>query len=148
MKKNLFSLLSILFMAAVCTGFASCGGDDDDGSKNAAYDKMILGEWVINVNPQEYMGRSSRVIFFADGKYEAKDYYNFNVTDERDVPFTELNGKISGTWAISRNRITIDGYSQIAGDYIIDGLVENGMRLIRADSPNEYPYLIGGWHNR
>ena len=32
MKKRVFMWLSILFLAAVCVGFASCGDDDDDGN--------------------------------------------------------------------------------------------------------------------
>ena len=31
MKKKIFSWLSIFFVAALCIGFASCGGGDDDG---------------------------------------------------------------------------------------------------------------------
>ena len=31
MKKKIFSWLSIFFVAALCVGFASCGGGDDDG---------------------------------------------------------------------------------------------------------------------
>ena len=31
MKKKLFSMLAIFFVAALCVGFTSCGDDDDDG---------------------------------------------------------------------------------------------------------------------
>ena len=95
-----------------------------------------------------------RTLFTADwdkegaGTYEAKDYYNDDATDEWDYSFSGLSGKVSGTWSISDKRLSIKGSSQIAGEYIIEGLVVNGCRLVRASNPDEYPYLLGGWHQR
>lgn len=39
MKKKLFSLFAIFFVAVLCVGFASCGDDDDD-------DNVAVGTWV------------------------------------------------------------------------------------------------------
>lgn len=123
--------------------------DGDEYKKTElTYDMLILGEWYIHIDPQNFFGKGTRVMFKYDGTYEAKDYIDFEADYELDYTFSSLKGKVSGTYTITSTSISIKGQSQIAGDYIIDGLVVNGCRLIRASNPNEYPYLIGGWHNR
>ena len=123
--------------------------DGDEYKKTElTYDMLMLGEWYIHVDAQNTPGKGSRVMFKYDGTYEARDYVDFEADDEWDYAFNSLKGKVSGTYTITKTSISIKGQSQIAGDYIIDGLVVNGCRLIRASNPNEYPYLIGGWHNR
>ena len=118
---------------------------------------LILGEWYLHVggiNTDGVEGKGTRVVFSADwneegtGTYEAKDYYNDDAIDEWDYSFSGLSGTVSGTWSITGNRLSIKGASQIAGEYIIEGLVVNGCRLVRASNPDEYPYLLGGWHQR
>lgn len=244
MKKHLLNWMTILMVAIVCGGFASCGDDDDDnGNKNEettssiigtwkdawsdgprgytaysffedgtglmfdkgngaerftytynaqtrivsieyseydkedmtvssitssslimdgdeykktelTYDMLILGEWYLHVDARNSSGKGTRVVFTADwnvegtGTYEAKDYYNDDATDEWNYSFSGLSGKVSGTWSMSNNKLSIKGQSQIAGDYLIEGLVVNGCRLVRASHPDEYPYLLGGWHDR
>ena len=119
-----------------------------------SYSMLILGEWYLHVDARNSSGKGTRVVFTADwdkegtGTYEAKDYYNDEATDEWDYSFSGLSGKVSGTWSISDKRLSIKGSSQIAGEYIIEGLVVNGCRLVRASNPDEYPYLLGGWHQR
>jgi hypothetical protein len=129
--------------------------DSDEYKKSElTYNMLILGEWFMNVDARNSFGKGTRVLFSADwekegtGTFEAKDYYNDDVMDEWDYSFYGLKGKVGGTWSINGNKISITGNTQIAGEYIIDGLVVNGCRLIRASHPDEYPYLIGGWENR
>lgn len=123
-------------------------GGDEYKKTELTHDMLILGEWYIHVDPQNSTGKGSRVMFYCDGTYEAKDYVDFDADDEWYYAFGGLKGKVSGTYTITNTSISIKGQSQIAGNYIIDGLVVNGCRLIRASNPNEYPYLLGGWHNR
>lgn len=129
--------------------------DGDEYKKvELTYDMLILGEWYLHVDARNSSGKGTRVVFTADwnvegtGSYEAKDYYNDDATDEWYYSFNGLSGKVSGTWSITDKRLSIKGASQIAGEYIIEGLVVNGCRLVRASNPDEYPYLFGGWHQR
>ena len=132
--------------------------DGDEYKKvELTYDMLILGEWYLHVggiNTDGVSGKGTRVVFTADwdvegtGTYEAKDYYNYDASDEWDYSFSGLSGKVSGTWSITDKRLSIKGASQIAGEYIIEGLVVNGCRFVRASNPDEYPYLFGGWHQR
>lgn len=129
--------------------------DGDEYKKvELTYDMLILGEWFLHVDPRSSFGKGTRVNFQADsyvqgkGTYEAKDYYNDDATNEWDSSFYVLKGKVSGTWSITGKRLSIKGSSQIVGEYIIEGLVVDGCRLVKASSPNEYPYLLGGWHQR
>lgn len=115
--------------------------DGDEYKKTElTYDMLILGKWLLHVRGDNgTFTRQSKVTFWADGKYSAKDYTNYG---------KELQGIFDGTWSIAGNRLSINGQSQIAGEYIIDGLVVNGCRLIRASHTDEYPYLVGGWEDR
>ena len=130
---------------------------DEYKKSELTYSMLILGEWYLHVggiNTDGIAGKGTRVLFTSDwnvegtGTYEAKDYYNYDATDEWDYSFSGLSGKVSGMWTITDNRLSIKGQSQIAGEYIIEGLVVNGCRLVRASNPDEYPYLFGGWHQR
>lgn len=104
---------------------------------------LILGEWFLHVGSEKV----TRVMFRYDGIYEAKDY-DSSSSDEFNSSFLGLSGKVSGTYSISGNNISIKGESQISGEYIIDGLVVNGLRFIKKETPDAYPYLIGGYNNR
>lgn len=128
---------------------------DEYKKSELTYDMLILGEWYLHVDAYNSLGKSTRVLFSADyevegiGTYEAKDYYNGDGSGEEfHYSFYGLSNKVNGTWSISNNKLSIKGESQIAGDYIIEGLVVNGCRLIRESNPNEQPYLFGGWHDR
>lgn len=121
------------------------------------YDMLILGEWYLyvgGINTDGVIGKKTRVVFRADnyvegtGTYEAKDYYNYDDTDEWKHSFYGLSGRVNGTWSIKGERLSIKGSSQIAGEYIIADLVVDGCRLVRASNPEEFPYLIGGWYQR
>ena len=129
--------------------------DEEYKKSELTYDMLILGEWYLHVDAYNSLGKSTRVLFSADyevegiGTYEAKDYYNGDGSGEEfHYSFYGLSNKVNGTWSISNNKLSIKGKSQIAGDYIIEGLVVNGCRLIRESNPNEQPYLFGGWHDR
>lgn len=129
--------------------------DDDEYKKSElTYDMLILGEWYLHVDAYNSIGKSTRVLFSAGsvveglGTYEAKDYYDGAGSEDFYYSFSGLSNKVNGTWSISNNKLSIKGESQIAGDYIIEGLVVNGCRLIRESNPNEQPYLFGGWHDR
>lgn len=107
---------------------------------------LILGEWFLHVGDQE---KATRVIFRYDGTYEAKDYdFDTYLLEEIHYSFSALSGIVTGTYSISENIISIKGESQISGDYFIDGLVVNGLRFIKTETPEAYPYLIGGYHDR
>lgn len=115
------------------------------------YEYIILGQWLFHVNMNNPGNPAAttltRIIFNIDGTYEAKDKlsqaevdYSFNAPSLPDSKY--------GTYTIEDSFITFSGDSDIAGRYIIDGLVINGCRLIRADHPDEYPYIIGSWVDR
>lgn len=106
-------------------------------------DMLILGEWFLHVGSEKV----TRVMFRYDGTYEAKDY-DSSSSDEFNSSFLGLSGKVSGTYSILGNNISIKGESQISGEYIIDGLVVNGLRFIKKETPDAYPYLIGGYNDR
>ena len=48
-KKNIFRLMAILMVATLCTGFASCGDDDDDNGISSP----IVNTWVSTKNANE-----------------------------------------------------------------------------------------------
>ena len=58
MKKVNFKLMSVFLMICLCTGFISCGGDDDDSIDNASSSgvingidpKLFIGHWSFNGN--------------------------------------------------------------------------------------------------
>ena len=120
--------------------------DGDEYKKvELTYDMLILGEWLLHVNVQNSDEEHKTVVtFWADGKYEAEDYVGWYYGNS----LGDLQGTYNGTWSITDKRLSIKGSSQIAGEYIIEGLVVNGCRLVRASNPDEYPYLLGGWHQR
>ena len=48
MKKNILSLMSVLFVALAAFTFTSCGGDDDDkngGTPSTGFNNSLLGSW-------------------------------------------------------------------------------------------------------
>ena len=105
-------------------------------------DMLILGKWLFYVDLQNTPDSQAIVNFQNDGSYKAQDYiYHYNAPNE-------ILGNFTGTYTITDNSISITGDSQIAGEYIIDGLVINGCRFIKKDSPNTHPYLIGGYYER
>lgn len=119
------------------------------------YSMLILGEWLFHLTEQGDGERKTRVVFYSDwdvegtGTYEAKDYYDYKTCmEESEYSFSGLDGIVSGTWSINGDKLSITGQSQIAGEYIIEGLVANGCRLVRASNPDEYPYIVGGYHKR
>lgn len=113
------------------------------------YDMLILGEWYIHVGIGNGAETKTRVCFYCNGTFDAKDYAtDTDAMKETYQSFNSLSNIKKGTYSIKGKEININGSSQIAGIYIIDGLVANGFRFIRADKPNEYPYLIGGYHDR
>lgn len=155
-KENEYNSYSLIVKSLTTSVLEIGDGSDDDDAvviyrrTELAYDMLILGEWYLHVGVTIFdHERGTRVWFYADGHYEAKDYdpVPFPFT-EYDTSFNNLKGRVTGLWSIKKDIISINGTSQIAGRYIIDGLVINGMRLIRADYPDEYPYLFGGWNNR
>ena len=113
------------------------------------YDMLILGEWYLHVDMGNGSEKKTRVKFYYDGTFDAKDYAtDGEAMKETYQNFTSLTNMKHGTYTIKGKEINISGNTQIAGKYIIDGLVVNGLRFIRSDKPKEYPYLIGGYHNR
>ena len=67
------TLLSILFMAAMCVGFASCG-DDDESNTVSSFSKILReNKWIggdSDVTPTSYGGSISRetdIFYFLDG---------------------------------------------------------------------------------
>ena len=137
MKKKLFSYpLLLTLLSAVSIVFVAC--DKKDPIPN--YGDLIVGRWLLHVDPQNSPERKTVVEFSRNGTYKAEDYSGYNNKNT----LGNYQGTYDGTFAISDSKITITGSSQIAGVYIIEGLVENGCRFVRADYPNEYPYLVGG----
>lgn len=114
-------------------------------STKLSYEHIILGVWLLNVRKGENSWSNSIVRFNTNKSFEIKDevqntpIYSSWDQDE-DVKY--------GEYYIEGDMITFTGDSDIAGKYIIDALVINGCRLIRAETPNEYPRILGGWYNR
>lgn len=76
MKKLFMTLLSILFMAAMSVGFASCGDDDEKINSNtvSSFSKILReNKWIggdSDVTPTSYGGSISRetdIFYFLDG---------------------------------------------------------------------------------
>lgn len=154
MKYRIRYLLFVLLVSACNMAFTGCSSDSDESDMNfmkaTPYRTLILGEWYVHVNPHNDKNYpATRAWFYVDGTYEFKDYHDdVTASKESNDSFESLTGKGKGYYYIEDKNITIYGNSQICGKYIIDGLVVNGFRFIRADYPNEYPYLIGGYHHR
>lgn len=143
------------FLLVILGAFTSCNSDNGDENDvnligTTPYRTLILGEWYVHVNPyNDNNFPITRAWFYVDGTYEFKDYYADEAArKESNDSFESLTGKGKGYYYIEGKNIRINGNSQICGKYIIDGLVVNGFRFIRAGYPNEYPYLIGDYHNR
>lgn len=121
--------------------------DGEIYNKSELTEEMILlGEWLFYIDPSSMPDYMSRVKFFSDGTYA---YIDRVESSEVDVNFDSFADRVVyGRYYINNKNITFTGNSDIAGDYIIDALLINGMRLIRADHPNEHPYIIGNWVNR
>ena len=69
---------------------------------------LILGKWFLHVGSEKV----ARVMFRYDGTYEAKDY-DSSSSDEFNSSFLfGLSGKVSGTYSISGNNISVKGESQ------------------------------------
>lgn len=120
--------------------------DEEEYKKSElTYSMLIIGKWRLHVDVENSDEEQKSVVSFSpSGWYETKDYVGWSVGNS----LGELQGTYSGEWSINGDRLLIEGESRIAGEYIIEGLVVNGCRLVRASNPDEYPYLIGGWYDR
>lgn len=117
---------------------------DEYKKTDLTHSMLILGEWMLHVNVESEEEHKTIVDFNYDGTYEAQDYRGWYYGNSMG----DLIGTYTGTYNIAGNKIFITGQSQIAGEYIIEGLVANGCRLVRASNPDEYPYLFGGFYER
>ena len=105
MKKKIFSWLSIFFVAALCVGFASCGGGDDDGddtgqttgggsgAKEDFGSDGLKGVWVQN-NWKEIV--LERWYYYTPAGY---DTYHFDITETKGqaTMMIYLDGEGGGT---------------------------------------------------
>ena len=138
MEKKLFSMMTIVLMALVCTTFTSCGDDKDEDNKTVK--SPILGTWVISESGDDWS--STKIIVFnsngtgtqsisgyatANKKRESYSYsqsFTYNILSDRllQVHFEvgELYFKaLDKVWSysVSGNQLTInDGYD-VGKDY-------------------------------
>ena len=110
MKKNFWSMMTILMMAVMCVGLTACGSDDDDSpsgmvgvwkqvyKKTTYYEKNSSGEWVQSGEPSEetYEGSASGFQFMSGNKAQEVDIdANGNVTPDGDAfEYKIENGKL------------------------------------------------------
>jgi hypothetical protein len=137
MEKKLFSLMTIVLMALVCTTFISCGDDDDD---NKTVKSPIVGTWVISESGSDWSSTET-IVFNSNGtgtlslqgyatankKRESYNYsqgFTYNILSERllKVHFEvgQLYEKASDRiweYSVNGNKLTInDGYD-VGKDY-------------------------------
>ena len=125
MKKNFFSWLSVFFVAALCVGFASCGGNDDDGGGapvvNETVNKLMAKRWLctsVDYNEYSYGAaaeKTTECLYFLDGQHgvniwgskevdtyfgtsnnSEKYFFNYSVQGNRIV-ISYLNGYFNGS---------------------------------------------------
>ena len=138
MEKKLFSMMTIVLMALVCTTFTSCGDDKDEDNKTVK--SPILGTWVISESGDDWSSTKT-IIFNSNGtgtqsisgyatankKRESYSYsqsFTYNILSDKllHVHFEvgELYFKaVDKVWAysVSGNQLTInEGYS-VGKDY-------------------------------
>ena len=116
MKKNFMYLMTMMMVAMLSVGFASCGSDDDDGG-SSSYDKLIVGAWK----------QTHRIIYDADGSvnFESDRETSMEIFGE-DGTYTYIEGYIteSTKWSVTGNRLILGNEN-----YIIISLTENSMTL-------------------
>lgn len=159
MKKNLFSLLSILFVAALCVGFASCGGDDDGDVSNPVSNNnsnnfnKILGTWKMDHHYeynldgsliQDYPSSLGDSYFtFTSTNYEGdktkylciNDYISeFLGTSSYRCFWTFSNNCISGN-AINGEIVSLDNNQLNLKKMFDNGTGYSIERLVRASEP-------------
>ena len=115
MKKKIFSWLSIFLVAALCVGFASCGGSDDDGGGapvvNETVKKLMAKRWLYasaDYNEYSYGAAAEATtdcLYFLDGQHGV----NIWGSKEVDTNFGTSNnsGKYFFNYSVQGNRIVI-----------------------------------------
>lgn len=113
-------------------------------STSLTYKNLILGTWglIINkiVNNEQKQSISwvrvrNKEFLFKDDVDNNKYYHSW--FGEDDVK--------TGEYFIEGDIITFTGDSDISGKYIIKELDINSCRLIRTETENDFPYIIGEW---
>lgn len=95
MKKNLFYLMTVLMMAVVCVGFASCGDDDDDDSSSQTSGPLV-GTWE-NTRTGSWGYETFTKVFRANGTGYQEYSYSDNSTGqvEKGSEHTNLTYKVT-----------------------------------------------------
>ena len=120
MKKSFMYLMTMMMVAMLSVGFASCGSDDDDS--NSSYSRLIVGTWKMthqitydadgNVKSENNRESTWVDVFNADGTYITTDGYNSE----------------SAKWSISGNRLSLK-YGRETETETIKSLTESTMVL-------------------
>ena len=107
MKKFQFSVFAMMVMAMVCVGFASCGSDGEDNDNGG---RTIVGTW--------YFASSQNIV--EDGEKMPDEFYTANSDDYQELVFKDDNTyeewdadkgswgkKVTGTYSLSGNKLTV-----------------------------------------
>jgi len=102
--KNYFKLFAMMIMALVCVGFASCGSDDDNNSKNGGLPHELVGIWT-----QFHQGSATAW------------YYGFKLDANGEAAYDEWDIKDSGpNWNYT------GGGKWFVKDNVLTGIAPNG----------------------
>ena len=117
MKKKIFSLLAILFVAFMGVSLVSCG-DDDDEKTGGSNESALIGTWYYDEDDW-----GIEVIFYSDHKFEWTEY------DDEDED-TE-----SGTWSLDGTTVNL---KYKGGDKV--KMTFDGKKLIYTDDGDKYVF--------
>jgi len=141
MKKYFLSMLSILMVAMLCVGFASCSKDDDNAG-SLAYDanNPIIGSWyhseidgsqenetllllysngkfkLLERVPYWHGGYEDVVV---EGRYEYEDGTLYlTITKSNDSDFVVGNMLEMDVMSLNRNRLVVESYNDEYDDFV------------------------------
>lgn len=119
MKKKIFSLLAILFVAFMGVSLVSCG-DDDDEEAGSANESALIGTWWYD-DDDWYI----EITFSSDHKFEWTEY-DYEVEDEDTR---------SGTWSLDGTTVNLKFKD---GDKV--KMTFDGKKLIYNDAGDKYVF--------
>lgn len=120
MKKNLFSLLSIIFVTALCAGFTSCSGDDGD-SKSDIVQNLMNHKWMGSSTDYDALSYGGSMFTQSWTVYFTSDHEGIIQCDivDRDSKYgTSRREEVTEfTYTIDGNKIRLSGNSSFVFEY-------------------------------
>lgn len=121
MKKNLFSLLSILFVAVLCVGFASCSGGDDGNQRSDIVKNLMNHKWTGSSTDYDVHSYGGSTFTQSWTVYFTSDHEGIiinNIVDRDSKYGTNKREEVTEfTYSIDGNKIRLSGNSNFVFEY-------------------------------